>query len=104
MIDIPKEKLKNFLDQDGKIMLSDDMPDDLKAAINYLNDNNISLFSPNDPLADAKDVIKNNPSDDEYDEDSDSESYDDTEDEIEEIEDIEDDDEDFDSSDLEDIF
>ena len=104
MIDIPKEKLKSFIDQDGKIILSEDMPDDLKAAINYLNNNNISLFSPNGPLADAKNVIKDNPSDDEYDEDSDDESYIDDDDEIEEIEDIIDDDEEFDSSDLEDIF
>ncbi|MBR3362871.1 MAG: hypothetical protein IKG40_02980 [Bacilli bacterium] len=42
-----KEKLKQFVGQDGKIIITDDMPDDLKAAINFLNENDVDIFSPN---------------------------------------------------------
>jgi len=44
MIDIDKQRLSQFVDQDGKIIISDDMPDDLKSAIKYMNDNNVNLF------------------------------------------------------------
>ena len=39
-----KERLKQFLDEDGKIIITEDMPDDLKQAINYMNENNINLL------------------------------------------------------------
>ena len=39
------KKLASFMDTDGKIILTDDMPSDLKAAINYLNENNVNLFT-----------------------------------------------------------
>ena len=44
MVDIDKQKLSQFIDQDGKIIISDDMPDDLKSAIKFMNDNNVGLF------------------------------------------------------------
>lgn len=43
--DETKRKLNEFIDVDGKIIIADSMPDDLKAAIKYLNDNNVNLFS-----------------------------------------------------------
>lgn len=54
MVDISKEQLGKLLDSDGKIMISDDMSDDLKAAINYLNSNNVGLFSPHGAYADVE--------------------------------------------------
>ena len=47
-----KQRLSRFLDSDGKIMISDDMPDDLKSAIRFLNANNVNLLSENDASAD----------------------------------------------------
>ena len=47
-----ENRLGTLLDSDGKIKISDDMPEDLKAAISYLNANNIGLFDPVSPLAD----------------------------------------------------
>ena len=35
----------NMMDENGKIIISDNMPDDLKMAINYLNENNVNLNS-----------------------------------------------------------
>ena len=52
--DTTKQRLSRFIGSDGKIIVSDDMPDDLKAAINYMNSNNISLLSEVDPLADEE--------------------------------------------------
>lgn len=49
--DATKAKLNNLTDADGKIMIAEDMPEDLKAAISYLNENNISLFSGPNPEA-----------------------------------------------------
>ena len=46
-----KARLSKLTDSDGKIIVTDDMPDDLKGCINYLNNNNISLFSESDPSA-----------------------------------------------------
>jgi len=46
-----KVKLSSFMDDDGKLKITDDMPEDLKAAISYLNENNVSLFSPTDESA-----------------------------------------------------
>ena len=42
-----KAKLGQLIDSDGKVMISDDMPEDLKGCLKYLNDNNVSLFSSN---------------------------------------------------------
>lgn len=42
-----KAKLGQLIDSDGKVIISDDMPDDLKGCLKYLNDNNISLFGSN---------------------------------------------------------
>ena len=50
-----KEKISQFVDPSGKLIISDDMPSDLKAAINFLNSNNINIFSENDPSADMPD-------------------------------------------------
>lgn len=40
-----KETLKKYADADGKLKITDDMPDDLKEAINYFNENNIDIFN-----------------------------------------------------------
>ena len=45
MTEEQKEKLTKLVGEDGKIIVLDSMPDDLKAAIEYLNDNNIGLFT-----------------------------------------------------------
>lgn len=42
-----KKKLGQLIDSDGKVIISDDMPEDLKDCLKYLNDNNINLLSPN---------------------------------------------------------
>lgn len=47
-----KERLSQFIDPNGRLVISEDMPSDLKAAISFLNSNNINIFSENDPLAD----------------------------------------------------
>ena len=65
-----KETLKRFLDEDGKIIITEDMPDDLKNAINYMNENNINLLEKRQHVSfDDEDL------DEDYD-DSDDESYD----------------------------
>ena len=51
-----KSKLSGLLDSDGKITITDDMPEDLKECINYLNDNNISLLSDPNPEAYKDDI------------------------------------------------
>ena len=53
MIDINKENLKKHLDSNGKLISSDDMPEDLKAAIDYLNSRNID-FSKTDIIDDEE--------------------------------------------------
>lgn len=98
MVDIPKEQLKDMMDADGKIKIVDGMPDDLKAAINVLNANNVNFFTPKDPLADA-------PEDEEDIEFDDSNMVIDTSDSMDEIEEIEDTELDEDEiEDLNDIF
>ncbi len=52
MDDALKQKLSQFVDNEGKLIIQEDMPDDLKDAIKYLNENNINIFAPNDPMAD----------------------------------------------------
>ena len=47
--DTTKSKLSGLLDSDGKINITEDMPEDLKECIKYLNDNNVSLLSESDP-------------------------------------------------------
>ena len=42
-----KAKLGQLIDSDGKVIISDDMPEDLKGCLKYINDNNINLFSTN---------------------------------------------------------
>ncbi len=90
--DNTKAKLNGLTDGDGKIMVSDDMPDDLKAAIKYLNDNNISLFSESNPEAYVEDY-EPDPFAPGYVDDSssedDSETFDDTDDDLEDDEDEE---------------
>ena len=49
--DTTKSKLSGLLDSDGKITITEDMPEDLKECIKYLNDNNIGLFSESDSSA-----------------------------------------------------
>lgn len=56
MDDALKQKLSQFVDNEGKLIIQDDMPQDLKDAIKYLNDNNVNIFAPNDPMADADDA------------------------------------------------
>ena len=46
MVDIPKEDLKKIMDANGKLMTNDSMPDDLKEAINWLNDHNVNVLEP----------------------------------------------------------
>ena len=53
MDDALKQKLSQFVDNEGKLIIQEDMPDDLKDAIKYLNDNNVNIFAPNDPLANS---------------------------------------------------
>ena len=52
MDDALKQKLSQFVDNEGKLIIQEDMPDDLKDAIKYLNENNINIFALNDPMAD----------------------------------------------------
>lgn len=54
MDDALKQKLSQFVDIEGKLIIQDDMPEDLKDAIQYLNDNNVNIFAPNDPEADQE--------------------------------------------------
>ena len=56
MDDTLKQKISQFVDNEGKLIVQDDMPDDLKDAIKYLNDNNVNIFAPNDPMADMDDA------------------------------------------------
>ena len=42
-----KAKLGQLIDSDGKITITDDMPDDLKGCLKYINDNNINIFGSN---------------------------------------------------------
>lgn len=89
-MDETKQKLMRFIDSDGKIVVTDDMPADLKAAINYLNQNNVSLFSKVNDEDDGIDYDEDNvPSidDEELDDDS-NEELEDSDDEIEETEDL----------------
>lgn len=86
-------KLNGLTDDDGKIIVTDDMPDDLKAAINYLNDNNISLFSGPDPQAYVEDYEPDPFAPDYVDDSSDIESDLDEELEDDEEDDLEEDDE-----------
>ena len=61
-----KERLKQFLDEDGKIIITDDMPDDLKQAINYMNENNINLLEKRQHVSfDDEDTDEIDDSDDE---------------------------------------
>ena len=39
-----KAKLGQLIDSDGKVIISDDMPEDLKGCLKYINDNNINIF------------------------------------------------------------
>ncbi len=48
-----KKQMSQYLDSDGKIMITDDMPDDLKSAINYINANNINVLDGSTPYADG---------------------------------------------------
>ena len=56
MDDALKQKLSQFVDNEGKLIVQEDMPQDLKDAIKYLNDNNVNIFAPNDPMADVDDA------------------------------------------------
>lgn len=46
-----KARLSKLTDPDGKIVITDDMPEDLQECIKFLNDNNVSLTSGSDPEA-----------------------------------------------------
>ena len=84
-----QQSLGKLLDSNGKVIVTDDMPDDLKAAINYLNDNNINILSPSDSLADADEEEENDDDFEEFDSDFESSEIDENliEIEDEEIED-----------------
>lgn len=41
------ESLKNKRDADGKIMIDESMPEDLKKAVAFVNEHNIDLFNNN---------------------------------------------------------
>lgn len=43
--DYTKKLVTELMDENGKIMIVDSMPDDLKRAIKSINDNNIDIFS-----------------------------------------------------------
>lgn len=58
--DNTKNKLSQFLDSDGHIIISDDMPEDLKMAIKYMNDNNINLLSEISEDADIPELDEEN--------------------------------------------
>ena len=60
--------LSGFMDVDGKIIISDNMPDDLKEAITFLNDNNINLFTKIEDY-EIDDLNKDDLDEDELDED-----------------------------------
>lgn len=58
--DNTKNKLSQFLDSTGHIIISDDMPEDLKNAIKYMNDNNINLLSQISEDADIPELEEEN--------------------------------------------
>ena len=54
-------EMSELVDVDGKIVITEDMPEDLKIAINYLNKNNIGLFDKieDDDDVDIEDALDN---------------------------------------------
>lgn len=94
--DATKTKLGQFIDSEGKVVITDDMPEDLKGCLKYINDNNINLFSSNpdayvddyepDPFAPGFKDEEDDSSDVE-DEDSDEEDSDEEESEEDSVDD-----------------
>lgn len=76
-----KARLSKLTDSDGKIIVTDDMPEDLKGCINYLNNNNISLFSGPDPSAYVDDYEPDPFAPDYVDSSDDNSTYEDEDDE-----------------------
>ena len=50
-----RQKISSFVGPDGKIVMSDEFPDDLKNVINYLNANNINILDTTNLDADIID-------------------------------------------------
>ena len=79
--------LAQFMDENGKIIISDNMPNDLKEAINFLNENNVNLFTKIDDvevseLDDDEDLKNEIVLDDDSDEDDDFELDDNLDDDL----------------------
>ena len=77
-----KAKISNMMDSDGKLIITDDMPDDLKSAIQYLNDNNVNILdnSTDEEYEPDEEDLGTDEFDDEMDSDDDSfDDFDDSE-------------------------
>jgi hypothetical protein len=83
------EKLARFVDENGKIIVSDDMPDNLKSAIDYLNRNNVGFFDEIvDDYNDDLDADEENEFSEVLDDDDDIDSDEELDDEEESEDDI----------------
>ena len=40
-----RETLQHLVNSDGKLIITEEMPDDIKDALNYFNENNIDIFN-----------------------------------------------------------
>ena len=94
--------LAQFMDENGKIIISDDMPADLKEAINYLNENNVNLFTKIDDV-EVSELDDDEDLEDELDLDDDSDEEDDLDDDFELDDDLDDDLDENDSSNVEEL-